>query len=97
MDAFINMFKKDVADHAPELEELNVALTGYKDTLAQVRATLCEGIMMLALSSNSVSRAQALLRDELGEIAGGKVDDCRVHPVILSEANKMLPDPSTRG
>ena len=44
-----------------------------------------------------IPRAQALLRDELGEIAGGKVDDCRVHPVILSEANKMLPDPSTRG
>ena len=92
MDAFISMFRKDAAAHAAELEQLAVALAHYKGTLTQVRATVCEGILMLALASSSVARAQALLRDELGEIAGGKVDERLVHPVILSEANKMLPE-----
>lgn len=86
----MQVFARDMAGHASELTELSNLLTQYQVTLKQARATVSEGILMLALSTNQVSKAQALARDELGEISGGSVDESRVHSVLMVEAQKLL-------
>lgn len=75
-------------------DALTAAAKSINDGVEAARAAsvlLCEGLLSMALAAKTVKPStRDCIRHQLAEVAGGKIHEGSIHPVILQAARALI-------
>ena len=76
--------------YADALRDLDVKIGTYDRIFEESKCLVCESLLCLALNTSNKVRKMALVRSQLGDIAGKQVNESLLLPQLVKAARDLV-------